>query len=809
MVSEYATAFDQVGCSNFGRVAGFYFIMFDFTRTLFLRLSLGLVFMWGWAAAQIHAQSPNLEFVSAQSALFAGDPEQTITLANAALQRREWTATDSLSWLKLLGEAHFECGQLELGMAHFRSFGRIASRADSPPWASVWSVAHQAWYAYLRIETEEGKVLADSVYDMWSLLSEDERAQHELYRIPVLVGQCYKQHCQRLPHKSQARAYQRQVRPLLRNAIAFQERHQVPTYHLVKAWHLLGNSYTDCINSWRDALDRQQLVLDSAVICYRQEQSLLESAGYARHPGHGRAALTECLALRYAGADSLRLDAANRRAFERLGYSWNDPTVLAVNASDGLMFLKHYLFSLGFESGDTTVIRNHFDTILGLLERSRQTWLKSVESEFAKRSHQNTGIYGLSPSVGVIELALLFPERFNQPLDVIFQANQHIKQSDVLYHRFPDRLRNPTSLSAFQQLLQPGTLVLDFVTCMDRRSATWLAITADTVFLQTTTPEQEELFKLFVEAVETDNQVEIKSVSAPLLDLVFADRDLEKVSRLMVSPGGGLSKIPFEAMMLTSTSQNRYLIEEMDVGYCLNLGMMHQHVSKPFQSWGWVVPEPDSSYSALPFARRYQQQWMNEFQSLDYTSGGLSRALLDSMDVLHFSSHGIPNTIRDREVLIVGKQGEVDFDQVETGECAPRLVVVNACNSADGRNMYEVGDHDFNRVFQLAGAHHTVTNLWAVDDQRSHEVLNLFYHRLRESNDPVHALSWAKCQFLAAHKEAYWCTPFYWAGNLLFSDAMYGCIPEEKQPLPTHPAYGWWILIIALLIAWYVWKHKP
>lgn len=90
------------------------------------------------------------------------------------------------------------------------------------------------------------------------------------------------------------------------------------------------------------------------------------------------------------------------------------------------------------------------------------------------------------------------------------------------------------------------------------------------------------------------------------------------------------------------------------------------------------------------------------------------------------------------------------------------LVVLSACNTANGRIETGEGVASLRRAVEVAGARASVTAIWAVPSQATTELMSSFYRRMADGTTPVEALRQAKLDLMAKDT-----APLAWAGFVL------------------------------------------
>jgi CHAT domain-containing protein len=151
-------------------------------------------------------------------------------------------------------------------------------------------------------------------------------------------------------------------------------------------------------------------------------------------------------------------------------------------------------------------------------------------------------------------------------------------------------------------------------------------------------------------------------------------------------------------------------------------------------------------------------------------------------DILHLATHAKMNA--DFDLLSFVAFGEEEQDRLYSGnifglDIPAELVVLSACETAQGYDLIGEGPMSLSRAFAAAGAKSTVSTLWQVSDRESAQLIGGFYDHLAAGAPKDAALRSAQLAMItggsqrAAH-------PYYWAGYVLHGD-----------PRPLPPAAGW------------------
>lgn len=186
------------------------------------------------------------------------------------------------------------------------------------------------------------------------------------------------------------------------------------------------------------------------------------------------------------------------------------------------------------------------------------------------------------------------------------------------------------------------------------------------------------------------------------------------------------------------------------------------------------------------------------FSNANATEDNLKK--IQSPDILHIATHGyfltnndtsktkqsIANLIDDNYkndsylksgLLLAGAQNSLNGKQPEsknngilTAEEAKslnlkdtELVVLSACETGLGDNLVGEGVIGLQRAFMIAGAKSVIMSLWSVSDEKTQELMTLFYTNWIKNNmSKEEALYQAKIEMKKLYPE-----PYYWAGFVL------------------------------------------
>jgi CHAT domain-containing protein len=167
------------------------------------------------------------------------------------------------------------------------------------------------------------------------------------------------------------------------------------------------------------------------------------------------------------------------------------------------------------------------------------------------------------------------------------------------------------------------------------------------------------------------------------------------------------------------------------------------------------------------------------FTALDFVAAKqtLTTQDLRKYQILHFATHGSLNAERPELSGLVlslfdasGKptDGFLRLHEIYNLDLDADLVVLSACRTALGREVYGEGLIGLTRGFMYAGAPRVVSSVWNVDDRASAQLMARFYQAIFLKHlAPASALRDAQLSLL---RQARWTDPHYWAAFGLQGD---------------------------------------
>lgn len=160
----------------------------------------------------------------------------------------------------------------------------------------------------------------------------------------------------------------------------------------------------------------------------------------------------------------------------------------------------------------------------------------------------------------------------------------------------------------------------------------------------------------------------------------------------------------------------------------------------------------------------------------------LKQTDLSGFSILHFAAHAVTDEVRpDRSAILLapggpGEDGLLQLREIVDLELSGQLVVLSACRSASGLQIYGEGVLGLARGFFVAGARTVVGSLWPVRDVDAEALFKNFYRGLGEGKSVAAALASAQRQRLRDGAP-----PAAWAGLVVLGDGDLIPLPGGRE----------------------------
>ncbi|MHC4731339.1 MAG: CHAT domain-containing protein, partial [Planctomycetota bacterium] len=250
------------------------------------------------------------------------------------------------------------------------------------------------------------------------------------------------------------------------------------------------------------------------------------------------------------------------------------------------------------------------------------------------------------------------------------------------------------------------------------------------------------------------------------------------VKRLLVSPHGALSYVPFallvgdrEVVHVPSGTTYRLLTGERGLRGEGVLGLGDPDYETKVDATAEAVYRAGRRGAQAPLpGTRAEVNALADVKLLgkDATEAGLQKALgqRTRWHAVHFACHGLVDPERPTLSSLAltadaNHDGFLTALEVFRMKIPADLVVLSACETGKGKVVKGEGIVGMTRAFMFAGAPRVIVSLWKVDDEATRALMVKFYE-LWKPGKKATATALKKAQeFVASHER--WKHPYYWA----------------------------------------------
>jgi TPR repeat protein len=297
-----------------------------------------------------------------------------------------------------------------------------------------------------------------------------------------------------------------------------------------------------------------------------------------------------------------------------------------------------------------------------------------------------------------------------------------------------------------------------------------------------------------------------------LCDLLFAGQ-LPPPGRLIVSPDG--RSFPLEALTTNADPHvPGYLLNNYALSYTYSVRYLQNNFvtpeTTPAGSFLGVAPvqyNPVLQLAALQGSDRSLQTISGYFSpSLNLLSGAATRDRFrrefSNYRVIQLYTHSCDSSSNKEPVIYFADSALYLSDLIPENKPATRLIVLSACETANGRFYRGEGVFSFNRGFAALGIPTSVSNLWSIDNTATYRITELFYKYLSQHMPIDLALQKAKLEFIRTSGSREKLLPYYWAASIVIGKT-------DPIDYPRPSAWPWIVagLLLLLLLA-VLWRRR-
>ena len=292
-----------------------------------------------------------------------------------------------------------------------------------------------------------------------------------------------------------------------------------------------------------------------------------------------------------------------------------------------------------------------------------------------------------------------------------------------------------------------------------------------------------------------------------LYQLLFPNNSAPQ-GRIVISPDG--SYFPFEALVTNNSVRHPvYFLDSHPICYTYSaryfLDTPVENLTPAGKEFMGIAPVQYASYlhlPDLPGSSGSLDQIASCFGSPDkFTSGQASKASFlqnfSGYRLIQLYTHAVGNSPGKEPLIYFADSALALSELIPEKKPLTRLIVLSACETANGEFYQGEGVFSFNREFAALGIPTAVVNCWSVDNKATYQLTELFFKYLSQGQPADIALQQAKKEFLHGVSGEQR-LPYYWAAPVLTGQAT--LLPQSAEHKP------WLYMLLfpaALLVAGY------
>ena len=277
------------------------------------------------------------------------------------------------------------------------------------------------------------------------------------------------------------------------------------------------------------------------------------------------------------------------------------------------------------------------------------------------------------------------------------------------------------------------------------------------------------------------NYAAFLNTSYELYTIIFQGLQLPGKGSLVISPDG--KSFPFESLISRFNGQQPvYLLNDYATSYTYSAKYLANQVEENKRkakgilgiapvNYGYSIGLaglPGSDASLLNIKREFKNA--DNFILKNATKNNFLQHFPD-YNIIQLYTHAAGSGAGNDPVIYFADSSLSLADLIADRKPITQLVVLSACETANGMLYEGEGIFSFNRGFAALGIPAAVSNLWSVDNISTYKITELFYKHLEEGFETDVALQKAKLEFIATTDSRENQLPYFWAGTILVGKA--------------------------------------
>jgi len=283
---------------------------------------------------------------------------------------------------------------------------------------------------------------------------------------------------------------------------------------------------------------------------------------------------------------------------------------------------------------------------------------------------------------------------------------------------------------------------------------------------------------------------------------------------VVVIPSELVAYLPFGSLVVNPSTVNSsykkltYTLEQWNFSYAFSSSFLTDQLTEVKQSFCGLIPV-NQKEGDLSAHEDLMKTVNNNFQGVYFKEESNSLAQISKQhDFIHISSHGTfseKDPIRSYMFMPGSDSSKLSIEQLySTALNKAPFIVLNACETGEGRLRRGEGIDNFTRAFFYSGASGVIESSWKINANQTADLFHTFYQNLLDGEETSIALREAKLTYLKDQNiDNHFAHPYYWAGFRHFGTT---AVLENQLSFNTYWLVGAGIVLLVLGV--FLWRKR-
>lgn len=779
---------------------------------------LNLIYCFIFNLGIVHAQN---EIVSIEQEIWNGHFQMANKKIDKLIGRND---NLDAKLLKLKGDISKREGDIEQAFEYWSQSNTSRKRYfPKNNFHIAWNYALLSNYHYEKINKKQSVLYADSCLYLLKGLTIAQQKDIEIHKIWNILGQSYKLSSTN-ESLEQIQNTQKRAQSFYLKSKEFIQKNKLDDHYLAETYRLIGNSFNDLtVFTIRDNVTRATYYYKQSSEFYDKAAALFQKKYGSKHYELARTYFVHGL-LNYYANNKLDIN-VNQKAIAflesaiesygvKLNYGSSANFEFIPNQQDFLMACK-YLTLTYFREFESDLSVKWLNKAKNINQIAIIVWENIHHSINGDNTNQNLAIYNLVPFSETITLEL-FNKRIKKTYSVnsIFKANQKLKYYDLIKNGHIKSIKSTDiSIHALQNKLKKNEIFLDFHVSMNTSTICVIRITSQSYKVFELPNLESGLIEQYHNSIKNFDYDGYTNSAHKIFQALVKPCDIGSAD-LIFCLDGWLNNIPFESLLTSSKNfekkdyrQLSYLLLHNRIQYVLNPQLFRNGNVKmiPFEM-EIFIPQ-NSVYTVLPFSSQFGKNLQSQYNGKLWKAEDATKHRFMNMSapIVHLSGHGVISNEDALNCYLVMSDSQLFLKDLSHMKNVPSLMVLNTCNSANGKLYHGEGVNGFVRTLSMLGVQSILSNLWEVDDRASNQLLEQFYANLNDGKSSSESLRLSQIGLIENAPSSELGAPYYWAGHRITGEEL--TFKNKKSDFMCGLGL-YWLLLLPVFIAVVYWRRK-